>query len=130
VATGDCFPENLQRFIGQYIVSVEKLEILLLLHGSPDKLWTPQEAFRTIQSSLGSVAQRMKELEAEGFLQAENPEGSAYRFAAKSPELAAGAGALAAAYRERPVKVIEAIFSQSNRQIGRFADAFRLRKDP
>jgi DNA-binding IclR family transcriptional regulator len=113
------------RFIARYIVSVEKLEILLLFHDAPDRGWNAGEVFGAIQSHPESVGRWLKELYAEGFLQQEK---DGYRYAPPGP-LAEGAAALKTAYQERPARVIEAIFSKPTEQLRKFADAFRLRKD-
>ena len=117
---------ELQHFIARYIVSIEKLETLLLLSGSPEKLWTIDEVFQKIQSSHTSVGQRLKELTAEGFL---TSEGDRFRYKPKSEDLARSTEELRGIYRTRRLKVIEAVFSKSTEQLRKFSDAFRLRKD-
>ena len=117
---------ELQHFIARYILSIEKLEILLLLSGSPEKLWTIDEVFQKIQSSHTSVGQRLKELASEGFLVTE---GERYRYQPKTEELAKNTEELRQFYRTRRLKVIEAVFSKSTEQLRKFSDAFRLRKD-
>ena len=117
---------ELQHFIARYIVSIEKLEILLLLSGSPEKFWTIDEVFQKIQSSHTSVGQRLRELCSEGFLVSE---GDRYRYKPKTEDLARSTDELRGIYRTRRLKVIEAVFSKSTEQLRKFSDAFRLRKD-
>lgn len=121
-------PDDLQQFIARYIDSVEKLEVVLLLAGSPDRFWTLEEVFQKIQSSQPSLTQRLRELINEGFAQRDDT-GQKYRFQPRTAEIASCTVALATAYRERRIKVIEAIFSRTDDQIRRFSDAFRLRKE-
>lgn len=121
-------PTEVREFIEKYIVSVEKMEILLLLSTYPSETWTTDRVFQTIQSNIGSIARWLEELCREGFLQSEPSGGPAYRYA-PAPPLAGGVQALSTAYKERPVRVLEAIFAKSNRQLHHFAEAFRLRKD-
>lgn len=125
VAENDLTNE-LQHFIARYIVSIEKLETLLLLSGSPEKLWTVDEVFQKIQSSHTSVGQRLKELASEGFLVSE---GDRYRYKPKTEDLEKNTEELRGIYRTRRLKVIEAVFSKSTEQLRKFSDAFRLRKD-
>jgi DNA-binding IclR family transcriptional regulator len=121
--------DELVHFIARYIVSVEKLEILLLLEEGAGRSWTPAEVYAVLRSNVTSIQRWMKELHADGFLQQEETEAQ-YRYAPRTAGLAEGATALKNAYRERPIRVIEAIFSKSTEQMRRFSDAFRLRKDP
>jgi hypothetical protein len=104
------------------------MEILLLLNKHPSETWTPERVFQTIQSNTASIARWLEELCREGFLQAEASGAPSYRYAPAQP-LAEEVRALSAAYEERPVRVLEAIFSKSNRPLHHFAEAFRLRKD-
>jgi DNA-binding IclR family transcriptional regulator len=126
VAKGE-LPGKLQRFIAAHIESVEKLEVLLLLYNSPETWWSAQSVYQKIQSNPQSVARRLVQLKAEGFLQ-ENKDGC-FQFHSKSPELADGVAELSTEYEQRRVKVIEAIFSHATEQMRRFADAFRIRKE-
>jgi DNA-binding IclR family transcriptional regulator len=120
-------PVKLQRFIAAHIESVEKLEVLLLLYNSHDKWWSAQSVYQKIQSNPQSVAKRLADLKAAGFVQ-ENKE-ACFQFNPKTPELADGVALLNTEYDQRRVKVIEAIFSHATEQMRRFADAFRIRKE-
>lgn len=120
-------PGKLQRFIAAHIESVEKLEVLLLLYESADKWWAAQSVYQKIQSNPQSIARRLADLKAAGFLQ-ENKD-SCFQFRPKDPELADSVALLKTEYEQRRVKVIEAIFSNSTEQMRRFADAFRIRKE-
>ena len=123
----DALPESALRFIAKYVVSVEQLEILLLISEPPEKLWQMEEVFLRIQSSRGSVQERLALLERQGFLASTgNP--PAFRYRPTSPELAAGVEALRPLYRGRRVKVVEAIYAVPD-SVRRFAEAFKLRKD-
>ena len=121
-------PDDLQRFITRYIDSVEKLEILLLIAKSPERFWSVEDIYQQIQSSRPSVQWRLRELNKEGFTERAS-EGERFRFAPKTAELAATVAAIAGAYQDRRIKVIEAIFSKSDDQLRRFSDAFRIKKE-
>ena len=119
---------ELQRFIAQYIDSVEKLEILLLLARGSDRFWRVEEVYQAIQSSHVSVLRRLRELQKEGLAEL-NSDGQRFRFQPKSAELGEAVAALATAYQTRRIKVIEAIFNKSDDQLRKFSDAFRFKKE-
>jgi hypothetical protein len=122
-------PNEVRQFIGRHIISIEQLEVLLLVSGTPDRSWTAEEVFVSVRSSRGSVAARLEELTKQGFLQGEPAPNLRYKYAPASRDLASGVDALKKEYQEKRVKVIEAIFSKSEEQIRNFSDAFRLKKD-
>lgn len=106
---------------------MEQLEILLLLSSQPERDWSPEAVFTTIQSSQASVAQRLQEFLEKGFLTQTDP--PLVRYAPKNQALAAAARALAVAYKQKRVKVIELIYRKPVDDVQSFADAFKLRKD-
>jgi hypothetical protein len=118
---------DLQKFIGRHIQSVEQLEILCLLAENPTQGWTATDVFRRIQSSEKSVASWLKKFTQNGFV-AETPEG-VFRFAPATAELSSGVATLVKGYRERRVTVVEMIYQKPTDPIHHFADAFRIRKD-
>jgi predicted transcriptional regulator len=120
-------PGDLQRFVAEHVESVEKLVVLLLLYHSRDAWWSTQSVYNKIQSNPQSIARRLSELKAQGFL-AENKD-HCFQYHPRTPELADSVARLSAQYEQRRVKVIEALFSQSTEQMRRFADAFRIRKE-
>ena len=123
-------PSSTAEFIRKYIHSLEHIEILLLLQGSPQRDWTVDQVFEQVRSNVQSVESHLQQLRAQGFIEAaesSNPE--AYRYRPASSELAAGVEDLAAIYKERRVTVIEHIFAEPPSPIQGFADSFRIRKD-
>jgi hypothetical protein len=123
-------PERIVDFIVRNIRSLEHLEILLLVSGSPARAWTQQAVYRVIKSSEASVLARLKELADQGFLQEEPGEPPQYRFKSSDEELKAVVAELAAVYRERRLRVVEIIYPGTTSGARNFADAFRIRKDP
>ena len=114
-------------FIIRHIVSVEELEILLLLHEGKDRDWSPAEINARLRSQESSIAQWLRTLVSMS-LAAET--GGRYRFAPASEELARDTAAVSEAYRERRIKVIELIFSRPSESLLSFVRAFELRKRP
>ena len=121
-------PPNIGDFITRHIVSVEELEILLLLQEGKERDWSPAEINERLRSQEISIS---KWLDALVALQlARQTAGGRYRFAPASEELARATVALADAYRERRIKVIELIFSKPTENLLEFVRAFELRKRP
>ena len=118
---------ELQKFIAQYIESVEKLEILLFLHANPETVSSSEEVFRHVQSSQGSVSQKLEHLCITG-LAVRHPDGR-FQYKPRTEDLAVQVTALQNNYRLRRIKVIEAIFSQKSSDLRTFSDAFRFRKE-
>jgi hypothetical protein len=120
--------DELLRFIAQEFHSIDHLEILLLLRGERERWWRESDVFDIVRSSLQSVAERLQQLSAAGFLERREP--TSYRYAPKNPERAQLVDQLADAYRFRRVAVIDAIYRPPT-AASELARAFRIkRKDP
>lgn len=128
------FPEDVVRFVAEYIHSVEQLEALLLLRGE-QRTWSAAQVSAHLLSSPASVAMRLADLQGRGLV---HREGEEYRYAVSDPTQNATIGALSALYRTRKDAVIGLIFSQPTTRplsepkpdrLQSFADAFRLRRD-
>lgn len=124
---GGDLPSSTKDFIARHIISVAQLEILLLLHADPTREWTAREITLHLRSEETSVHKWLGMLVSLG-LAAQS--GTTYRFAPATDELANKTGAVAEAYRERRIKVIELIFSKPNENLLNFVRAFDLRKRP
>lgn len=107
------------------IDSVEQLEVLLLLHGSPSVVWSPEAVAKTLYSNPDSIARRLAGLHARGLLAI--AEVSSYRYQPRTAELADTVSLLADTYRQRRVAVITVIASKPMENVRAFSDAFRLR---
>ena len=119
-------PEEVRRFVLQCIDSVEQLEVLLLLHGSPAVVWSAEAVATTLYSNPDSITRRLNGLHARGLLAA--TEVSSYRYLPRTPELDATVSLVADTYRLRRVAVITVIASKPMENVRAFSDAFRLRK--
>jgi hypothetical protein len=119
-------PEEVHRFILQCIDSVEQLEVLLLLHGSPAVTWSPEAVATNLYSNPDSIGRRLAGLCGKGLLAV--TEASSYRYQPRTPELDATVLRLADTYRQRRVAVITVIASKPMENVRAFSDAFRLRK--
>lgn len=112
-----------------HIDSIEKLETLLLLHASPEQLWTAPAVARELRITEASASARLAELKAGKLLVAERGTPVAYRYSPASAEDVRAVGELAATYAQRRVSVITFIFSKPLARVRGFADAFLLKQD-
>jgi hypothetical protein len=123
-------PEGPRQFLLRYIDSVEQLEVLLLLRGSPDRSWSPEAVAQALYSNPTSVAYRLAMLQRHGLLTAAEPSPS-FRYQPETPALDQAVARMAELYKERRVAVITFIASKPMANVKAFSDAFRLRKkDP
>jgi DNA-binding MarR family transcriptional regulator len=127
----DEIPEEVRKLIAEHIVSVEQLEVLLLVRERCGEPWTPEGISEVIRTSASSAGQRLRDLEARGFLSSEGDEdGKArYRFV-PGGRWEHALERLAALYAERHYTVIELIFSKPIQNLRVYSDAFLFRKDP
>lgn len=121
-------PEDVQAFVASYIDSVVQLELLLLLRADPGRAWTPPEVARELRIEPAWTATELGKLAVRGLL-APADGVPTYRYAPGKPELEAVITALAHAYAERRVSVINLVYSRPSDAIRSFAEAFRFRKD-
>ena len=119
-------PEEVRNFLLQCIDSVEQLEVLLLLHRTPEQAWNPETVAQALYSNAGSIQRRLAGLHANGLLA--STASSSYRYQPKTSALDATVRLLADTYRERRVAVITVIASKPMENVRAFSDAFRLRK--
>jgi hypothetical protein len=121
--------DGARQLIADHIVSVEQLEILLLLRAHPAVQYTAQSVSDQIRTSELSASQRLADLASRGFLSVEAASSPGYRYAPRDERLGKAVDALAQAYAERPYTVIELIFAKPLENLQVYADAFRFRKD-
>ncbi|HWA24245.1 MAG TPA: hypothetical protein VG734_01125 [Lacunisphaera sp.] len=120
-------PPDVLQFLSRFIVSVEQLEVLLLLHAEGGREWTAAEINQRLRSQEASIEKWLVVLTSLGLV-ARN--GARSRLSPPSPELAQAIARVAEAYRERPTRVIEAIFVEHDESLHDFVRAFNLRKNP
>lgn len=126
--TSDDFPADVGQFIAENVSSVAQLEILLLLRGGADRVWTTAEVSAALQLTPDMAAEQMAELQRRGLISRNLP-ADPYRYSPRTPELAGLVDRLARLYDERRVSVITQIYSKPVDKVQTFADAFRWRKE-
>lgn len=124
----DDLPKDLVDFVFASIDSVEQVHVLLSLQANPAREWTVAELTRELRSAEASIERRVDDLRLRGVLAAaEQPGVVSYKPA--SERAASCIDLLARAYRERPTRVIELIYSKPPHALKAFADSFKFRKD-
>ena len=124
------FSKELDRFIAEEIQTLEQLEILLLLSGNPHKWWSAKGVYDVVKSSLPSVEARLNVMTERGLLRKEVETETRYQFAPTDEAIWGLVSELREAYKERSVKVVQAIYSaKAPDGIQEFARAFRVRKE-
>lgn len=117
---------ELAAFVREHIRSVWAVELLLLLKQDPDRRWAAGDLVRELRASNPLVNDNLQRFERSGL--AVREEGDAWRYAPASPVLGDLADDLEAAYRERPVSIINIIAAPPDPVQG-LADAFKFRGD-
>ena len=120
---------EVRRFITEHVDSAEKLDILLLLHASPEKPWTAHDVSQAVFTVPTSATLRLEGLAASGFLSSTGGADPRYQYAPRAAALDGQVQALAAAYRANRVAVINLVFQRPPDPLKSFSDAFRLRRE-
>ena len=115
--------ESARRLLAEHIVSVEQLEILLLLREHRARSWTADRVNDQIQSSRESVEARLADLAQRGLL---HRAGEVYQYR-PAPELELAMTEVARAYSESRFTIIDVIFAKPSDKLRIFADAFKLK---
>jgi hypothetical protein len=120
-------PEDVHRFIFSSIESVEQLEVLLLMHGTPQTSWTPEAIARELYSTPSSIRGRLDAL-VRRELVATAGAPATFHYSPAAHSVRSTIDSLADCYRHRRVAVITLIASKPLENVRAFSDAFRLRK--
>lgn len=107
------------------ISSVWELELLLLLHRTPDREWSIEEIDREMRASRTVVESAAYKLVTEGLVVETHHDSFQYRPA--NPDLEAFVKGLALAFSVKPIAIIKTIAAGHNDRLRSFSDAFRLR---
>ena len=122
-------PKHVERFIIDYIDSVELLEVLLLLQRTAPSDWDGESVARELRIAPESAGVRLQTLWSQKLLENIGGTPPAFRYGPSAVDLDRAVRGLAETYASRRVSVITLIFSKPDDAIRSFADAFRLRKD-
>ena len=114
---------DLTGFVREHFRSVWTVELLMLLRRDPARCWTPAELVAELRASTSLVADNLQRLEVSGLVA---PEADCFRYAPASAVLEALCARLEAAYRERPVAIINMIARPVD-PLQSLADAFKFK---
>lgn len=120
-------PPAVQALIATSIHSVAALELLLLLHRSPDTFWTAAAAAATLGASEERMSTALQWLQRQGLVEPAR-ETVAFRYAPKREADRGTVDALAAAYEQQRLAVLDAAYASGSASIDAFAEAFRIRR--
>ncbi|MGH7313383.1 MAG: hypothetical protein ACREJV_09435 [Candidatus Rokuibacteriota bacterium] len=120
-------PDDVSRFITDYIDSVPALEALLLMRKSPARRWTPAVLAAELYMDTSQVAPLLADLSGRGLCGSEEGAEPVYFWRPASPELAAALERLADVYGRYLVAVTNLIHGKPRPSVRGFLDAFRLR---
>lgn len=122
-------PDEVKRFLAEYIESLFQLEVLLLVEAHPQRAWTAEHVDRETRIGLESLKGLLAMFEKRGLLSVSNDGELSYRYQPVTKELDHAIKLLAVTYKERRVKVTSFIYSSPLDEIRGFAEAFRIRRD-
>jgi predicted transcriptional regulator len=116
---------DIQQFLERNVHSIEQLEILLLLRASPDREWTVREVYQRVLTNETSVAQSLGKLSEHGLVR--KADESAFQFET-SPNTEKILEELAQLYKEKPTRILYALYGAQRPELEAFTQAFRVRK--
>lgn len=122
-------PKHVERFVTDYIDSVEQLEVLFLLQRTAPTQWDAEGVARELRIASESAGVRLETLRSQKLLESLGGSPPSFRYSPETVDLDRATRDLAETYSSRRVSVITLIFSKPDDAIRSFADAFRLRKD-
>jgi len=125
----DDIPEEVKRFMTEYIHSLFQLETLLLLYEKKEVDWSIEDTDRQLHMGSQLAGNLLADLHARGLLSLRETPEPLYRYSPSSVQLDQAVSALAMTYKERRVSVISFLFSRPLDKVRSFADAFRFRRD-
>ena len=122
----DKIPTEVRKLIREHIVSVDQLEVLLLLHKTAGREWTPRAVADELRTNPQMAGDRLSDLSYRGFLVMTDPQRFTYVFQPADSSMARAVGELASIYPTFRHRIIELIFTRPEESILSFADAFKL----
>jgi len=123
---GLVLPVELRELLTGQVDPLAAVEVLLLLHGSPERAWRVEEVAQALHADAAAAAKHLAALAAERLVRPA-PEAPAYRYEPASPALHDAVVWLRAAYDREPAALVRALYAGPPRAVRSFADAFRIR---
>lgn len=127
--SGGTLPPEVLTFLGRHIDSVVRLEVLLLLHATPETWLQGPDAARELRIEPAWATAQLEELVTRQLAIRDISDGTTkYRYSPANPVLAAQVDMLAREFFERRVAIISAIYSQPPDPVRNFSDAFIFKR--
>ena len=120
---------EIQRMVADHIDSADQLDILLLIHAAPERVWTARQVSEAVFTVPTAATMRLEQLVDAGFLASTGGGDPSYRYGPATPELGRQVDSLAEAYRANRVAIIQLVFQKATDPLKSFSNAFRLRKE-
>ena len=116
---------DVRQFLVENIRSIEQLEILLLLRASSDRTWTAQEVYQRVLTNETSVRESLERLREHCLIRVAGE--STYQFVSNT-ETQEVLEKLAGLYKEKPARIIYALYGPQRAELDAFAQAFKFRQ--
>lgn len=122
------FSEDVVQFVTTSLRTVWALELLMLLRGAPDQVWTPAALTAELRANLSMVDEMLRRLEGLGLAGRERAgrEGEGWRYRPAQADLDDLCARTEQAYRQKPFAMISLIYRNAG-PLQDLADAFRLK---
>jgi len=118
--------DTLRAFVRKHVRTVGELEVLLLLRAHPARTWTADEVACEQRGTSRAAADYLRHFGRTGLAREVDVGQFQYIDDAAVREMVTQ---LADAYAERPVSVVDLIYSEPRDQVQLLADAFKIKKD-
>lgn len=116
---------ELAGFLREHVRSVWGVELLLVMKRDEARCWPPAALVAELRASTGLVIDTLQRFERAGLVAADDA--GCYRYRPAGTPLSALCDRLEAAYRERPVAVVNLIAAPRD-PLQSLADAFRFKR--
>ena len=124
----DDIPEEIRRFIGEYIDDVPQLETLLMMNEEQDRAWLVGEVAARNNMTDQRALDTLDALRRRALLSREEPTPH-FRFNPPTPQMRALVAVVGTYYRKNLARIATYIHSKPSASIKEFARAFELKKD-
>jgi hypothetical protein len=115
-------------FMARHVRSLDDLQVLMQCIDSPDRWWDAAAMARETGFGVNAAREVLDHLARGNLLDIKITGDVRYSFAPGTPALQAAALDFAAAYRARPVEIVQFVAGTSRRHLRDFANAFRIRR--
>ncbi|HKU90497.1 MAG TPA: hypothetical protein VJP84_11940 [Steroidobacteraceae bacterium] len=124
----DDIPEEIRRFIGEYIDDVPQLETLLMMNEEQDRAWLVSEVAARNYTTDQRALETLDALRRRGLLSRDDSPAH-FRFTPATPQTRALVAEVGQYYRKNLARIATYIHSKPSASIKEFARAFELKKD-